>query len=97
MLEFKANEKQKGELDALAYWIADKKYIRERFGDNEPELQTCHKTIMLIFDVLDELKVPFWVQNSVICFAEDWRRYINYGEQGRWKYLKEKRNITYEI
>ena len=24
---------------------------------------------------LDRLGVPFWVQNSAICWAEDWRRY----------------------
>ena len=75
MLEITLNQEQYNKLSGLAYWIADKSYIKERYGDNEPELDRCHKTIIMLFDELDALKVPFWAQNTVICFAENWRRY----------------------
>lgn len=74
-MEFYANKKQSGLLSGLAFWIANKSYIRERFGDSEPELLNCHKTIIDLFDELDRAAVPFWVQNSVICWAENWRNY----------------------
>ena len=75
MLHFKANQDQRLALQGLAYWIADVNYLRERYGDDEPELTVADQTIKLLFNQLDKLQVPFWVQNSVICFAEDWRRY----------------------
>lgn len=74
-LEFYATEEQGRELSALAYWIADSNYIRERYGSDDPEHEKARKTVGLIFDSLDSLRVPFWVQNAVICWAEDWRRY----------------------
>lgn len=74
-LYFKVTKEQRNALDGLAYRIADSAYMRERFGNDEPELKQNEKTISGLFDLLDRLKVPFWVQNSVICYAEDWRRY----------------------
>lgn len=68
-------KEQYKKLEGLAYWIADAHYIRERFGDTEPELKTCHDTISCIFDELDAIKTPFLVQNVVIAFSENWRRY----------------------
>lgn len=62
-------------LEGLAYWIADTNYIRERFGDDDPELKKCRDTISMIFDELDAIKTPFLVQNVVIAFSENWRRY----------------------
>lgn len=70
-----ATKKQYHEMQALAYWIADLHYIREKYGADDPEIDTCRKTIENIFEVLDALAVPFWVQNAVICWAENWRRY----------------------
>ena len=75
MLKFTANRKQKNALEGLAYWIADNAYIIERYGPKEPELKNVRKTISLILDELDSAGVPYWVQNSVICFAENWRNY----------------------
>ena len=77
-------------MEGLAYRIADSAYMRERWGDEEPELEKNRKTIFGLFDELDKLAVPFWVQNSVICFAENWRRYIETG-MGDW--LRKNRNI----
>lgn len=74
-LYFKANREQRKELEGLAYWVADVNYIIERFGADDPERLQADKNIHLCFDALDRLGVPFWVQNSVVCFAENWRRY----------------------
>ncbi len=71
MIKIELNKKQFAELEGLSYWIADLHYMRERFGDDEPELIRCRKTIELSFDVLDSLGVPHWVQNTVICWAEN--------------------------
>lgn len=76
MLNFKANHAQRAALEGLAYWVADSRYIRERYGDEEPELLRCADTLSkCIFPELDRMGVPFWVQNAVICFSEDWRRF----------------------
>ena len=76
MLSFTYNKKQLKALESLAYWIADENYIRERFGNNDNEIQVCHKTITLCcFPECDNLQIPFWVQNTVVCFAENWRQY----------------------
>lgn len=68
-------KEQQKELESLAYWIADLNYIKERHGKDDPELETCRKTIDFIFSRLDELETPFSIQNNVICFFEDWRNY----------------------
>lgn len=90
-LFFKAeNTAQRNALEGLAYWIADSNYIKERCGASDPELIQVDKTIKLIFSELDALGVPFWVQNSVVFFASDWRRYkSNYVEQ----WLLKNKNI----
>ena len=75
-LEFYATKEQGRELSGLAYWIADINYLRERYGNDEPEIETADKTIKLCFDRLDSLGVPFWVQNAVIVWAENWRDYL---------------------
>ena len=86
-LRFDATKEQRDALEGLAYWIADNAYIIERYGINEPELENVRKTISMIFDKLDALYVPFWVQNTVICFAENWR---NYKEKYLSSFLKTK-------
>lgn len=78
-LFFECNRDQRSALEGLAYRIADTAYMRERFGSDEPELKQNEKTISGLFDELDRLGVPFWVQNSVICFSENWRKYIQFG------------------
>ena len=65
----------KNALAGLAYWVADISYIRERFGTNNNEFISADKSVKLCFESLDRLGVPFWVQNSVVAFADDWRRY----------------------
>lgn len=75
-LYFKAeNIEQRNAIEGLAYWVANVNYIKERYGYNDPEFDRADKSVHLCFDTLDRLGVPFWVQNSVICFAENWRQY----------------------
>lgn len=92
MLHFEYNQKQKNALEGLAYRIADNAYMIERYGREEaaPELQQNHKTICGLFKDLDKMKVPFWVQNTVIFWAEDWRRY----KEQYFCLAMEEKNIT---
>jgi len=90
-LKFTATHEQTKELEGLAYWIADYNYISERYGQEDPEIKRTEKTINLVFDNLDRLGVPFWVQNTVIAFSENWRRYK---EIYMSDYLKTKNIIT---
>lgn len=74
-LTFNANREQRNALDGLAYRIADIAYMKERWGKDEPEIQVSRDAVAGIFDDLDKMAVPFWLQNAVIAWAEDWRRY----------------------
>lgn len=62
-------------LRGLAYHVADVNYIKEKYGASDPEYKKADSNVSYQFEVLDRLGVPFWVQNSVICFSENWRRY----------------------
>lgn len=74
MRTFAATREQRDELEGLAYWIADRSWSRERGELDEYEDSRTDNTIRAIFDALDRLGVPYWVQNTVIVWAEDWRR-----------------------
>lgn len=88
MITYTLNREQYNALDSLAYWVADLHYMRERFGDDEPELKRARATIeKCLFPQLDSLGVPFWVQNSVICWASNWR---NTKRQYLTEFLKAK-------
>lgn len=89
MLAYELNKKQFAALEGLAYWIANKYYITERFGYDDPEIKVCHDTILSLFDELDALKVPFWVQNSVIAIGENWRKY----KSNYFDFLLKEKNI----
>lgn len=65
---------QRAELGSLAYWIADRAWSLERGKLDEHEDRRTDTTIRAIFDQFDRLGVPYWAQNAVICWAEDWRR-----------------------
>ena len=86
---FKYNREQYNALAGLAYRIADNTYMKERYERDEitHEIKSNRKTITMLFDELDKMCVPYWVQNTVICFAEDWRRYKR---DGMKEYLKNK-------
>lgn len=74
MKAFAATREQRDELEGLSYWIADRAWSRERGELDEYEDSRTDNTIRAIFDALDRLAVPYWVQNAVCRWAEDWRR-----------------------
>ena len=92
-LFFRPTQKQYNILSGLRYWIADEKRMRERYGDNEPELETCKKSISALFDEADKEKIPFWVQNVAIFSVDNWRNYLN---EYTYQAL-EKKNISCEL
>ena len=66
-MTYTLNRDQFSALEGLAYWIADLHYMREKWGDDEPEVQRARDTVEKCrFPSLDRLAVPF-------CWAEDWR------------------------
>ena len=74
MNEFQCSLKQFNALHGLAFWVANAAYIRERYGDDDPDLEKADKTIKLCcFPELDRLGVPFWVQDTAIAIGSDWR------------------------
>ena len=76
MLYYKVETvEQRDAIHALAYHVADVNYIKERYGANDPEYLKADINVKDMFGILDKLRVPYWVQNTVICFAENWRRY----------------------
>lgn len=75
-MTFVMNSKQWEVLEGLAYWVANHAYIVEKYGAYDPELPKIRKTIAeSIYPACDRLKIPFWVQNTVSVFAENWRDY----------------------
>lgn len=74
MMTFAATREQRDNLEGLAYWVSDRAWSRERGKLDEYEERRTGDTIRAIFNALDRLAVPCWVQNAVICWAEDWRR-----------------------
>lgn len=73
MLTYTLNHEQFSELQGLAFHIAVKYKMYEREPDNTADINELHKTILDHFTYLDRLQVPFWVQNYIICWAEEWR------------------------
>lgn len=88
------NQEQRNALEGLAYHVADVNYIKERYGASDPEYKKAHENVLLTFKHLDALNVPFWVQNSVVCFAENWRQYKN-NYMDSW--LLKHRNIDIKV
>lgn len=72
-LEFHATQEQRLALEGLMYWHADLNYFYERYPDDAIEIEGIHKNMHLALDGLDRLKVPFWVQNAVLAWSEEWR------------------------
>lgn len=69
-MKYSVTRTQYKKLEGLAYWIAESAYPRER-GDNK----NADKTIRSLFNECDRLQIPFIVQNAVIEFGRNWRRY----------------------
>ena len=83
MITFTATREQSDNLEGLAYWVSDRVWSRERGKLDKYEDRRTGDTIRAIFDALDRLAVPYWVQNAVICWAEDWRTFATRCAQDR--------------
>lgn len=66
--------KQLSILEGIAYWIADRAWFIERNGTEDPDFQKYDSTIRSLLNEADAEKISWAAQNTVIVWAEDWRR-----------------------
>lgn len=85
MKQYKYNRDVYSALEGIAFRQADTSYMLERYGADGAavELEENRKTVSGLFDYLDALAVPFWVQNAALAFGRDWRRYKS-GSLSEW-------------
>lgn len=85
MKQYKYNRDVYSALEGIAFRQADTSYMLERYGADGAavELEENRKTVSGLFDYLDALAVPFWVQNAALAFGRDWRRYKS-GSLSAW-------------
>ena len=70
------NSRQLAILEGIAYRIADIYYMRARYVDEaKHEINDSHNCLMLLFADADREKIPFFVQNTVICYFENFKNY----------------------
>lgn len=90
MLQYELTREQYSELAGLAFHRASDARNSERDDLNAGEREQDAENVKQHFHVLDALGVPYWVQNVVLLWSENWRRY----ERSYLReYLKQK-NIT---
>lgn len=70
---YQANKRQFGALEGLAHWCAEYYYTLERFGADDAEMPAIRKGMSFCMDRCDALGVPYWAQNAVLAWAENWR------------------------
>ena len=75
-MEYRVNKNAEDELRSLIYWMANLAYTRERYPKDRDEIARCKKSVEFTFGELDKIGVPFWVQNAAICWAENWKNYV---------------------
>ena len=74
MLHYEINQKQYDILLGLRHWFAVKAKMQERNpADLKRDGDNIHKTICSLFNEADALNIPFWVQNTVCAYQDDWR------------------------
>lgn len=76
MLNYTITKEAEKELRGLAYHIADLNHFLERYGAEDPDHALFKENVEHHFSRLDALQIPFALQNAVICYAENWRRYL---------------------
>lgn len=64
-------------LDGIAYRAADNNYMVEKYGADGAAVEIAEnkQTVSGLFNALDAMGVPFWVQNAALAFGSNWRRY----------------------
>jgi len=74
MLSAQITSQQERILEGIAQWIADRSWYIEKYGCNTQDFEKYHDTIISLFEEADRAGIPYWVQNSVIVWAEDLRQ-----------------------
>ena len=90
-LRVELDRRAKNELDALVYWHSDLSYCKERWPEDQNELSRHDKTIKSIFNALDRLNIPFWLQNAALYYSEEWR---NAYKCDFWEWLAKQHGYT---
>lgn len=60
-------------VSSLAFHISNEKRAMEHSNLTRPESAVLRDTVLCCFDECDALQVPFFVQNAVIAWAQEWR------------------------
>ena len=77
-MNYAIDQKQYDILLGLRHFMANKAYMIERYpADYELEKENIHKTIVSLFDEADQHNIPFWVQNIICGYQDDWRHTCN--------------------
>lgn len=77
-MTYSVTQRQYNILLGLRHWMAVKAKMIERYPEEyNRESENIHKTICSIFDEADHEKIPFWVQNIVCGYQDDWRHSID--------------------
>lgn len=78
-MEYTINQKQYNILSGLRYWMSVKAKMKERYpADYEKEKENIHLTIVSLFEDADRNKIPFWVQNIVCYYQDEWRHTLDH-------------------
>jgi 20S proteasome alpha/beta subunit len=73
-MTYTINQKQYDVLLGLRHWMAIKAKMIERYPEEyKRESDGIHKTICGLFEEADQNKIPFWVQNIVCGYQDNWR------------------------
>ena len=91
-LRVELDRRAKNELDALVFWHSDLYYCKEKSPEDQNELSRHDKTIKSIFNALDRLNVPFWLQNAALQYSENWRNGYYYSDF--WEWLAKQHGYT---
>ena len=79
MKEYTINQAQYNTLSGLRHWMAVKAKMIERYPDvYETDADNIHKTITFLFKEADQQLIPFWVQNIVCYYQDDWRHTLDH-------------------
>ena len=71
MKKFYYNNRQYNELEALSFNL----FVLRFKEEDEFNKEQLRKTVKYEFDLLDELDVPYWVQNEIIFYVEQRLKY----------------------
>ncbi len=70
-MKYKYNHRQYLQLEALAYNL----FVLKVRAEDEHERKVLKETVQYTFNILDNLNVPYWVQNEIIFYVEQKLKY----------------------